>query len=72
MQTHGRIAQTLFNLLDALTKLDLWIARTEVPDSFGVHEDDLLLTVCEQPENKVGVKVSSFEEAQAAAPAEIP
>ena len=71
LQANTRIAKSLLDFLDGLVELYLGIVRTDVPDAFGGHEDDMLLSVREQPENKVGVEIACLEEANAAALAQI-
>ena len=57
--------------LIVLKKLNLGVCRPEVPNTLWVHEDYVLLTVGKQPHDEVGVEVAGFEEAHAAALAEV-
>jgi hypothetical protein len=61
----------LLDFLDGLVKLNLRVARPEVPDALRVDEDDVLLAAHEQPQDEVGVEVAGLEEAHAAALAEV-
>ena len=72
LQTHGRIAEALLDLVDSLVEQDLRVARPEVPDSLGVYKDDLLPTASEQPQDEIRVEVAGFEKADAAARAQVP
>jgi hypothetical protein len=71
LQAHVDIAEPLFDLLDALVKLDLWIARPEIPDTLGVHEDHMLHPVREQPEDEIGVEIAGLEESHTTALAQV-
>src|SRR5659263_166376 len=71
LQAHGGIAEALLDFLDGLVEPDLGVVRPEIPDAYGIHENDMLHAVREQPENKVGVKIAGLEEAHTAALAQI-
>ena len=71
MEGDGRIAQTVFNLLNGLEELDFRIVRSEITDSLGIYKNNLLLTILQEPQDEVRVKITCFKEADPAAAAEI-
>lgn len=65
VQVNNGIAEPGLDILNRLVKLDLGVSCSDVADTFRVHEDHMLFSVDEQPENKVGVEITRFEEADA-------
>ena len=69
VQRNGRVGQPRLDVLDRLKKLDLGVGEADVPDALRIDEGNVLAVSGEQPEDEVGMEVTSLEEAYAAAPA---
>ena len=71
MQVDVRVPEPGFDIFNRLKELHLRVGWTDVPYPFRVHEDDVLFTTDEEPENKVRMKIACLEEAYTAPLAQV-
>jgi hypothetical protein len=51
-QSHSRITKPSLDLLDSLVELDFRICGAEIPNTFGVDKDHVLLTAHKKPQDE--------------------
>ena len=66
-----RICHPLLDLLDRFIKLHFGISCSDVSYAFRVYKDNVLAVLCQQPNYKIGMEVTCFEESHATSFAEI-
>lgn len=62
VESHRRITKPLFDVLDSLEELYFGIGQSEITDTFRINEGNILLTIGDDPDNEIGMKVACLEE----------
>ena len=62
MQVEVCVPEPGFDIFNRLKEFHLRVGWTDVPYPFRVHENEVLFTTDEEPENKVRMKIACLEE----------
>jgi len=65
IQNHLGIPEPLLNFFNGLIKLHLGIIQSDITQSLGINEGDILLVFIKYPEDKVRIEIAGFEKTNA-------